>query len=1512
MRYGWNDELAKYVEAIPQRARPIVETVITTAADIKDRKSDYSGADATAAFTLFDDGGVRLIGSGTSALAANTTRVAGADLTNLQPPTGSALGCAVVELGYTTVVGQQTEIFGATAYLDPKTSGSGQEVTHWYANLYRFDGVSMDSGQEAWSLQPIASDSVAAADSPGDVTFTFAKGQGFPAFGDPPDLEGASVASGLPAGPSVVLIVWGLKGNGEIASNTSWDCDANNASVASGDHTIYRFDLTALDTTSDVATLRYTAAAASGVPAMSLTANTSYTSATISWTNAGSPSNELDLGAAPSSGTDLEMVLQYSAPSTTTVVAQIRQPDAGSGSPGSWFTFVDGDVIGEDRSGDEEGNDLSTLPRQQTYDLQVALNTTTARTHTPRLFRVGVQEITHEVVDGLIDVNEAGWAIDPITCEGEIPTLDALLHREGEKDYRSWAETLFAENHLNELVFRIWVGHPDLARKYWLKIDDFLVGDYSPGPSGISVRLVSPLQYVLLPIPAHSGGSRTPKEYDGQTLLQVFDDIINVQCAVPTRYRGNALCGSTQGITSVTKTVSVETQAIDVLRQINWLNGSALISSQGVFKTVPLFSDLPLDPQTQAFFEYDDIAVESTDTGFDRRVTTFDVPYGWDGNKYAGEKQATPGATVLARLGNTAFAQATQLDDGTARWIENTTNATTVGNRIVENFLAGLSQVRFTSSTARPWLEPGDTCVIEQDIYVGIDPRSGRALRGRGWSKAMVTQCHDIMGHEFTVWVPSWFDTIASTTAFTWNSNMTPGGKMLWEFEDGFGEATAALWRAEQGTQAVTISAGAGLTGGGNLSANRTISMSRYGFESLSDPNTSGDPGTDVIPFFDDSQNGFQWLTLGTGLSITDTTITATGVNFNAGTGLSEASDTFAVKYVAQASAPSAGVGNVIDGAADSGDIASADLILYRRNSDGVVRKDTVGALPFTNNAGTVTSVATGAGLTGGTITDTGTISMNLLGLQTLSDPGANRVPFYRHAGTTFDWLLFDTGDFEYSDSTTLSIKSGAVGLTDTGAGLEASPASTVRVKYATQGSGNGNLIDGAASGTAVGADLLLFQDASDSDIVKKDSIADVLDLVTASNVTAGTFSGAFTFNDTLTVNKGSNSSIIKLGGSPGANWEGDLLFNTSNSVINWRLASNRVVGGAFTITPSTAAGGETYTTPHFVIKDNSTSGYNVGIGTTAPTHRLVVDNGSAFCYVQVKGMSQSLYLGHDSSGAVIYSTGAVPITFLTNSTTRMTLDSSGNLGLGVASPELKMHVRGTLTAYTNLHTSFGLDTNFHTGNAWGLAFAASGDALSGAITSNLYYSDGTLAQGKAYRTSGQISFTNGTGVTHTGRIALGGTVPGSTTIVDHLVVDYTGRVGIGLNQTAPDCTLHVKGQLAVAMGTTELTDAGTVTPDWSLSNQWVIDFDSSSSTTTIAVNDTQMIAGGSYILLLQYGGGSSQSLAWTSSATIAWVNGDVPVLSSATAGDITVVQFLKLGNVSNRERIIGSWYQVR
>ena len=62
---------------------------------------------------------------------------------------------------------------------------------------------------------------------------------------------------------------------------------------------------------------------------------------------------------------------------------------------------------------------------------------------------------------------------------------------------------------------------------------------------------------------------------------------------------------------------------------------------------------------------------------------------------------------------------------------------------------------------------------------------------------------------------------------------------------------------------AVSISAGTGLTGGGTLEANRTISLSFLGLQDLVDPNA------DRVLFWDDSAGALKWLKIG---GITDTT----------------------------------------------------------------------------------------------------------------------------------------------------------------------------------------------------------------------------------------------------------------------------------------------------------------------------------------------------------------------------------------------------------------------------------------------------------------------------------------------------------------------------------------------------------------------------------------------------------------------------------------------------------------
>jgi len=66
----------------------------------------------------------------------------------------------------------------------------------------------------------------------------------------------------------------------------------------------------------------------------------------------------------------------------------------------------------------------------------------------------------------------------------------------------------------------------------------------------------------------------------------------------------------------------------------------------------------------------------------------------------------------------------------------------------------------------------------------------------------------------------------------------------------------------------VTLTAGSGLTGGGDISASRSLSLSHLGLEDLVDPNA------DRIMFWDDGETALKWLAVSTGLSISATNIT--------------------------------------------------------------------------------------------------------------------------------------------------------------------------------------------------------------------------------------------------------------------------------------------------------------------------------------------------------------------------------------------------------------------------------------------------------------------------------------------------------------------------------------------------------------------------------------------------------------------------------------------------------------
>ena len=105
----------------------------------------------------------------------------------------------------------------------------------------------------------------------------------------------------------------------------------------------------------------------------------------------------------------------------------------------------------------------------------------------------------------------------------------------------------------------------------------------------------------------------------------------------------------------------------------------------------------------------------------------------------------------------------------------------------------------------------------------------------------------------------------------------------------------------------------------------------------------------------------------------------------------------------------------------------------------------------------------------------------------------------------------------------------------------------------------------------------------------------------------------------------------------------------------------------------------------------------NIGIGTASPSQKLDIQSASAS--VQIKSTTatnaaifkiennSTAYVGNESSsrntmflGTVAYATclgnfGAYPVQLATNNNVRMTIDSSGNVGIGTASPSAQLEL---------------------------------------------------------------------------------------------------------------------------------------------------------------------------------------------------------------------------------------------
>lgn len=753
MRDGWegNQALAERILRADSDIHPIVEAVVAENEDIKDTQDEWSNVD--------DLTGLKDLPLGIT-LARNTDAthaefsVASADEGNVIADLDKASPWFMVEVEWDTTDASLQELHNLDAHLDPDVDGTGREVEEFRAQLFRVTEESNEGWAELQPITPVAKKTVTGNS---DQTFTFPLFTVVPPTpGDPPEKIDQDVDSKQEATrPRTFIFIWAVKASGDPAGNVAWIGNAgagNTETVTDGGGTdvgvARHHKMSRINSSKQVNTGgRFQLdGLQGGMPEFALRGKT-YTSDTAAFTG---DANEIDLSSAPASDTDLRIVASGSEPGDSTLDYEIYNGT-------SWVDIADGDLIGEDNT-DDGGEDLTSVPRQQTYHIRVKLSPTSTGSAAPIARRLGVEEISRTDLTGLTNVNTSGWGFDPVTLKGEIPEADIQIIKDGLDDYRSEGERLFADNHIGDVEFVIWLGSPDLSRNRWLHIDTFLVEDYNSEGASIDVVGVSPMNFLKTAVPPYDSTTdeRQPTEYTNSTLKAVYDDLIDTQIALQGRYRGPGV----EDTSSQTVSKVIEgSDGKEELDAIAHLAGGAVISSQGRVKFQPVFDD----DRVVSVIPREEVGVKSVTPGYRSRIDEYFVNYNYSQaqDRFLGEVRSFHG-NALTKLGRAQIDPPDDLDKKVARWIPKPSdNSTTdpannlaghVASRTITELGTGLPQLTFTTTYARPHLEPGDNVAVQTDALVFRDPNTDEDFRGVLWLIGTVQRVRDVKGTEITLW----------------------------------------------------------------------------------------------------------------------------------------------------------------------------------------------------------------------------------------------------------------------------------------------------------------------------------------------------------------------------------------------------------------------------------------------------------------------------------------------------------------------------------------------------------------------------------------------------------------------------------------------------------------------------------------------------------------------------------------------------------------------------------------
>jgi hypothetical protein len=199
----------------------------------------------------------------------------------------------------------------------------------------------------------------------------------------------------------------------------------------------------------------------------------------------------------------------------------------------------------------------------------------------------------------------------------------------------------------------------------------------------------------------------------------------------------------------------------------------------------------------------------------------------------------------------------------------------------------------------------------------------------------------------------------------------------------------------------------------------------------------------------------------------------------------------------------------------------------------------------------------------------------------------------------------------------------------------------------------------------------------------------------------------------------------------------------------------------------------------------NSNSG-NVGIGTAAPLARLSVDSS---IMVDQENSNQgfldksALYFGSDKRVGIVRSflsgsSGRNGLGFFTNNTRRMTIDSTGQVGIGTINPLQALHVNGN--TYLAGNVGIGSSTpDYAFENLYGYNYMFYGLGV-GTLPNSTYLLD-VGAAGSGVRLRGDLRVDGVVNPTTTFQVGSNATVDGTLTVNNGKGVAYNANSGTNL-----------------------------------------------------------------------------------------------------------------------------------